>query len=102
MQFAPLTPVTKYSTYTNISDSALIKTGSGLLQAIVINSHSGGQIKIWDNTSAATTVMFNTTVLSTIGTTGERFIPYFGAKFTTGLYVQVVAGTVDLTVLYNY
>ena len=85
-----------YGKYVNLSASALIETGPGTLQGVVINSHSSGTLKFWDNTSAATTVIFNTITLSA----GERWIPFFGAKFTTGLYLTI-GGTADVTVIYN-
>lgn len=85
-----------YGKYVNLSASALIETGPGTLQGVVINSHSSGTLKFWDNTSAATTVIFNTITLAS----GERWIPFFGAKFTTGLYLTI-GGTADVTVIYN-
>lgn len=85
-----------YGIYKNISASALIETGQGTLQGVVINSHSSGTLKFWDNTSAATTVIFNTITLAV----GERWIPLFGAKFTTGCFLTI-GGTADVTVIYN-
>ena len=82
--------------YTNISASALIKTGAGQVYGIVIGSHTTGTVKLWDNTSAATTVLVNTMTLAT----SERFIPLFGATFGTGLYVTI-GGTADITILYR-
>lgn len=84
------------NTYKNISASALVKTGSGKISGIVVNSHTSGTIKVWDNTSAAGTVLFNTITLAV----GERFIPLYDANFTTGCYVTI-GGTADITVLYN-
>lgn len=85
-----------YATYKNLSASGLIETGPGTLQGIVINSHSSGTLKFWDNTSAATTIIFNTITLAA----GERWIPFFGAKFTVGCFLTI-GGTADVTVLYN-
>lgn len=85
-----------YALYINLSASALLRTGTGNLQGVVINSHSSGTLKFWDNTSAATTVIFNTITLAA----GERWIPLFGAKFTTGCYLTI-GGTADVTVLLN-
>lgn len=101
-QFSPLQATTDYNYCINKSDSALIKSGDGAVQGIIINSHSSGQIKIWDSLTASGTVLANTMVLSNVAVTGERSIPFFGAKFLTGLYVQVVSGTVDYTVVYSY
>lgn len=85
-----------YGKYVNLSASALIETGPGTLQGVVVNSHTSGTLKFWDNTSAATTVIFNTI---TLGAT-ERWIPLFGAKFTTGCFLTI-GGTADVTVIYN-
>ena len=95
-QFSTLQASTPQGKYTNGSASALIATGPGVLVGLVVNSHSSGTVKFWDNTSAATTVIFNTITLAA----GERWIPFFGAKFTTGCYLTV-GGTIDYTVITN-
>jgi len=82
--------------YRNLSASGLVKTGSGVVAGVVINSHTTGTLKLWDNTSAATTVLFNTISFAS----GERFIPLFDANFNTGLYATI-GGTADITILYN-
>ncbi len=82
--------------YRNLSASALVKTGEGQVVGIVVNSHTSGTIKLWDNTSAATTVLNNTMTLAV----GERWIPFFRETFTTGLFVTI-AGTADITVVYQ-
>lgn len=82
--------------YLNTSASALVKTGSGRLQGIFVASASSTPtIKLWDNTSGATTVLVNT------------FTPVAGTMysfpdvvFTTGLYITI-SGTVDCTVFYK-
>lgn len=85
-----------YALYANITADTLIKTGSGTVQAILVASHTSGAIKLWDNTSAATTVLLNTYTYAT----GSQVIPLYGAKFLTGLYADVT-GTQDITILYN-
>lgn len=82
--------------YKNISASALVKTGSGIVCGILVNSHTSGTIKLWDNTSAATTVLANTITLAV----GERWIPLFDGNFNTGLYCTI-GGTADITIFYN-
>ena len=91
-----LVPVSDYGLYKNITVDTLIKTGPGALVGVIVNSHTSGTLKMWDNTSAATTVIFNTI---TFGAT-ERFMPFYGAKFTVGCYADI-GGTVDLTIIYN-
>lgn len=81
--------------YKNLSASGLVKTGFGRVKGIVVGSHSAGTIKLWDNTSAATTVLVNTMTLAS----GERFIPLFDVTFNVGLYVTI-GGTADITVVY--
>jgi hypothetical protein len=80
----------------NLSASALIYTGSCCVQGIVVNSNSSGTLKLWDNTSAATTILFNTI---TFGAT-QAPIPLFGAKTTVGLYATI-GGTADITIIYQ-
>jgi len=82
--------------YINISASALVKTGAGIIKGIVVNSHSSGTIKLWDNTSAATTVICNTMTLAV----GERFILVDSLAFNVGLYATI-GGTADITVIYK-
>jgi WD40 repeat protein len=82
-------------TYTEVTSSSLIKTGGGQLLGIFVASASNTPtIKLWDNTSGATTVLVNT-----FTPTAAAFysIP---VKFQTGLYITI-GGTVDCTVIYN-
>lgn len=80
----------------------LIKSGNSTLNGIVINSHSSGTVTIFDHNARnyAGTVKFGTMTFSAVATTGERFIPFFGARFSTGI-VAYCTGTVDITVLYK-
>lgn len=80
--------------YTNISSDTLIKTGEGHLVGIFVASSSAGTIKVWDNTSAATTVLVNT-FSAAAGTWYP--LPF---RFKTGLYVDV-GGTIDCTVSWH-
>ena len=83
-------------TYINLTASALVKTGAGRVQGVIINSHTSGTLKLWDNTSAATTVLCNTISFAV----GEHFINLAGATFGTGLYATI-GGTADITIIYN-
>lgn len=82
--------------YKNLTASALVKTGYGTVRGVIIASHSSGTLKLWDNTSAATTVLVNT---MTFGA-GERFIPLYDVAFNTGLYATI-GGTADITIVYD-
>jgi len=85
------------ATYTNLSASALVKTGAGVLKGIVVNSHSSGTLKLWDNTSAATTVILNTITFAA----GSGIVLTFPAiEFSTGLYATI-GGTADITLLWK-
>lgn len=37
----------------NVTGSGIVKNGAGFLYGIIVNSHSSGTLKTWDNTSAA-------------------------------------------------
>jgi len=84
------------ATYTNISASALIKTGAGVLKGIVVNSHTSGTLKLWDNTAGSGTVIFNTITFAA----GPNFISLPAVEFSTGLYATV-GGTADITLLWK-
>ena len=84
------------ATYTNLSASALIKTGAGVVKGIVVNSHASGTLKLWDNTSAATTVLLNTITFAA----GPNFIKLPSIEFSTGLYATI-GGTADITILWK-
>jgi hypothetical protein len=81
--------------FSNLSASGLVKTGAGQLLGIFVASASNTPtIKVWDNTSAATTILVNTFTPA-----AATFYP-IPANFVTGCYVTI-SGTVDCTVIYN-
>lgn len=92
-----LIPVANTGIYANISASGLIHTGPGAVAAVVVNSHTNGTLKLWDNTSAATPVIFNTITFAA----GPGSYNLFGAKFITGLYATI-GGTADITLIWNF
>lgn len=83
--------------YTNRTASALIKTGAGAVYGVVVNSHTSGTLKLWDNTSAAGTVITNTFTFPA-GSGVYMFGP--GMAFYTGLFATI-GGTADITILYE-
>lgn len=85
------------ATYTNISASALIKTGAGVLKGIVVNSHTSGTLKLWDNTAGSGTVIFNTITFAA----GPNFISLPAVEFSTGLYATVGGTAADITLLWK-
>jgi hypothetical protein len=91
--------VTDAASYMNITTNTLVKTGPGFVMGVIINNHTAGTLRLWDNTSAAVTPIGGVITFSAVATTGERFIPFWGARFTTGLYASV--SSADLTIIYN-
>lgn len=90
------------TSYTNISASALIKTGAGRLSAIIVNScAAGATIKVWDNTSAATTVLLNTITFAAAATQGGAILRFPEIKFNTGCYVTIAVAALDATICWN-
>jgi len=85
-------------TYKNTSTSVLVKTGYGRLRGIFVASVGTGQdaptIKLWDNTSAATTVLVNTFSPAT-----STYYNMGDVAFGTGLYITL-ANTIDCTIFY--
>ena len=83
--------------YTNLSASALIKTGAGVVYGFIVNSNTSGTLKLWDNTSAATTVIMNTYTFAA----GSSFVALpVGVQFGIGLYATV-GGTADITIIWE-
>lgn len=76
--------------YKNLTASALVKTGTGVLKGFYVNSTTAGTIKLWDNTSGATTVI-NNTITPAIG-----YHDLGDVAFTVGLYATI-GGTLDVT-----
>ena len=94
--FSSLQSTTPFAYSQLITADTLIKTGAGIAVGLVVNSHTSGTIKIWDALSATGTVLFDTITLAA----GPQYFNLFGAKFTTGMYVDI-GGTISLTVIYN-
>jgi len=87
----------EYLKYRNITADTLIKTGSGVVAGVVVNSHTSGTIKLWDNTSAAGTVIVNTYTFPA----GSSVVTFpKPLTFTAGLYADI-GGTVDLTIVFK-
>ena len=80
--------------YLNGTADALVKTGPGILTGIFVASSTTCTIKLWDNTSAATTILVNT--FSANAATWYP-VPF---HFRTGLYIDIT-NTCDYTVSYS-
>jgi len=81
----------------DISDNLLVKTGQGVVIAIIVGSHTNGTIKLWDNTSAGVAVCMHTYTYAT----GSQVIPLWGLPFTTGLFATTNGTTQASTILYQ-
>lgn len=83
--------------YQNITASTLIKTGSGFVKGFIVNSNTSGTLKLWDNTSAAGTVIINTYTFPA----GSSVVSFPDVvAFNTGLYATV-GGTADVTLVWK-
>lgn len=92
---------TKGYRVSSTATAVLIQGGQTQVDGIVIGSHTSGAIELCNGlTWTAAGVLQGTMTLSTIATTGERFIPFKGLLFNTGLFLRTT-GTVDITILYR-
>lgn len=78
----------------NITSDTLLKTGSGDLVGIFVASSTSCTIKLWDNTSAATTV-----AVDTFAASAATWYP-LPFRFNTGLFLDV-SGTCAMTPSFN-
>lgn len=74
-----------------------VKTGDATLNGIVVASHSSGKVEFRDGTGYTGSSVVVGTI--TLGAT-ERYIPFYGARFASGLVVHTT-GTIDATVFYK-
>ena len=81
-------------TYKQTGSSVLVKTGVGALRGIFVSSSDQATIKLWDNTSAATTILVNTFTAA-----AATYYPLADVKFGIGLYITIT-GTLECTVFY--
>lgn len=94
-QVAPFAqPVVGGDAYLNGSTSQSVKASTGDLCGIFVASSSSGTIKLWDNTSAVTTILVNT-----FSVAAATWYP-IPVRFGVGLFITV-GGTLDYTVIYR-
>lgn len=86
-----------------LTASALVATGAGQLMGFVVNSCAAtATLKIWDNTSAATTVIFDTMTFTTAVAEGPKvFMLPAAVKFTTGCYFTIAVAAMSVTPIWN-
>lgn len=85
----------RYS-YTNISSATTttVKSGSGFLHAIVINTTAAGTITVYDNTAGS-----GTTIATIAASSADKTLIY-NVSFTVGLTI-VTAAASNITVSYR-
>ncbi len=92
------------TTNTNTAQTVVSRLTGSAQNAIAITTTLGnyawGAGTLASGTGATGRLLHNTMTLSTIATTGERFIKFFDEEFNTGLLI-VLGGTADLTVIYD-
>ncbi len=80
--------------YSNLTASALVRTGATIVVGVFVNSTTGGTLKLWDNTAGSGTVVNNTITFASAG-----YYPLGNALTATGLYATI-GGTLDCTIYY--
>jgi len=83
--------------YLNGTTSQQVAATAGIFYGVIVNSHSSGTLKFWDNTAGSGTVLMNTFSFPT--GSGVYTFPK-GICFNTGLFATV-GGTIDYTILYK-
>jgi len=81
-------------TYSQISASALVKTGYGRVRGIFCSSSTGGTLTLYDDLVGATPLIVNTFAL-----TASTYYKMADVAFGTGLYATI-ANTAQITVFY--
>lgn len=83
------------NTYNNITATATVKTGEGVLVGMYVNSTNAGTVKLYDNTAASGTVV-NNTITPAIG-----YHDLGNAAFSTGLHAVIAGTALDVTFYYK-
>lgn len=81
-----------------LTGSGLVETGPGNLYGFMVNSHTGGTLKIWDSLSGAGDVIFDTITFP--AGSGLNYSFDLGANYSTGLFATI-GGTASITFLYG-
>ena len=80
-----------------ISGAQLIVTGKGVVYGFIVNSHSSGTLKLWDNTAAADPVLMDTFTFPS-GSSVQKFPQPL--NFHTGLFADLSVDE-SVTIVYN-
>lgn len=87
----------------NVTESRLVRSGAGTIHGIIVNSHSSGTLKLWNNTSAVAGVLDGEPlVMDTFTFTTGSGVYMFPEPidFNTGLFATV-GGTLNCQLLLN-
>lgn len=96
--FPSLNPPTYLSTHITTATTTLVKTGSGSLRAICVNTPvATGTVKADDALTDTTPVLG---VVTTPATAGNPYCQYFNLSFAVGLTI-VTTQAQDVTVVYQ-
>ena len=87
-----LTTVNDFSNITTATTTT-VKTGTGILKSITVNTTAAGTIIVYDNTAGSGTT------IATLATSIAEGTYTFNCKFSTGLTI-VTAAASDITVTY--
>ena len=79
-----------------VTASGLVKTGPGIINAVIISSGVAVTVKLWDNTAASGPILLDTTAALTPLLT----IP-LNAGFVTGLFATITGTTPSVTLLWS-
>jgi hypothetical protein len=95
-------PLVKATTNANDSQVVEAKTagaqGNAIATTETLANHAWGAATLASGTGTNVKIMNSTITLSAVATTGERFIPFYDAEFTNGLYITI-GGVADVTVM---
>jgi len=88
--------VNRSGSFKNIAATGLVTGVPGRLVGVIINSSTGGTLKLWDNNNAGSgAIIMNTT--GTLVTASS--INTFGLGYANGIYATV-SGTLDCTFVF--
>ena len=89
--------INKTGYYSPITADTSVKSSAGTWHGFIVNSHTGGTLKVWDNTAASGTVLCDTITFAA----GPVFQVWpSGIEFSNGLYFDV-GGTISITPLFK-
>lgn len=76
----------------NLTASGQVTAGPGIIKGFYVSSHTGGTVKLWNNTAGSGAILVNTITLSV----GPQWVELGGLNATVGIYATI-GGTADIT-----